>query len=176
LKGLAALQPEHRESKLLLAELALEAQDAATARSLLAPLLASGAPSARLGAFAARLARLEDKDEEARRWMTRAVHAPAEADWSDIDPEGGAFAFDDSDWRRMVYVYGDEGALIHPRYERYESAAEAVPETALLERPRRAKAPAAASEGGPRAFDPSAHQPDDPGVSPASRDDEGAAA
>ena len=38
--------------------------------------------------------------------------------WSDLDPEGPAFLYDDADWARLVYVYGDAGQLIHPRMER----------------------------------------------------------
>jgi HemY protein len=158
LKGLAALQPEHRESKLVLIDVALEDNDAATARALITPLIADGAPSSRLCALAARLARLESEDEQARRWMARAAHASTEADWSDMDPDGRAFPYTADDWKRMVYVYGDEGRLIHPRYERYERNAEAVPETALLEAPqKRAAAKPAAYFEAPR-------PPDDPGV------------
>jgi HemY protein len=50
--------------------------------------------------------------------MTKAAGAPREADWSDLDPEGPAFLYDDGDWARLVYVYGDSGQLIHPRLER----------------------------------------------------------
>ena len=157
LKGLAAVQPEHRESKLILLECALDEEEAETARGLLDPMLAGGAPSARLCAFASRLARLEGDDDAARRWMTRASHAPAEADWSDIDPDGEAFAYADDDWKRMVFVYGDEDRLIHPRYERFESVAGAVPETALLDAPRRRAAAQPVESVAVR-------QPDDPGV------------
>tara|TARA_R110002072_G_scaffold232039_3_gene389391 strand:+ start:2032 stop:3486 length:1455 start_codon:yes stop_codon:yes gene_type:complete len=158
LKGLAALQPEHRESKLVLIDVALEDNDAATARALIAPLIADGAPSSRLCALAARLARLESEDEQARRWMARAAHASTEADWSDMDPDGRAFPYTADDWKRMVYVYGDEGRLIHPRYERYERNVEAVPETALLEAPHK-RGPAK-----PAAYFEAPRPPDDPGV------------
>ena len=171
LRDLAAIRPEHRESKLLLIEAALESSESETARRLLEPMLALAAPSARLCALAARLARLEGEDEKARRWMTRASHAPGEADWSDIDPEGKPFAYSREDWARMVYVFGDEGRLIHPRYERFELAAGAVPETALLDAPKPRPTvvsadPAPASRKTPRrrASAEPARQPDDPGV------------
>ncbi len=160
IKGLAALNPDHRESKLMLAERALDARNAEAARVELAPLLAQGAPSARMCALAARLARLDGDDDLARRWITRAAHAAGEPDWSDIDGEGRAFAFPPEDWGRMVYSWGDEARLIHPRHERYEIAAEAVPETALLEAPKPVKTPAPA----PAAYFESGRAPDDPGA------------
>ncbi|MGE3867651.1 MAG: hypothetical protein AB7G04_12130, partial [Hyphomonadaceae bacterium] len=51
-------------------------------------------------------------------WLAQAAFAPREADWSDLDPEGAAFLYEDADWARLVYVYGDTGKLIHPRLER----------------------------------------------------------
>ncbi|MCW5724264.1 MAG: heme biosynthesis protein HemY [Maricaulaceae bacterium] len=163
LRELAALNPEHRESKLLAAEAALDSGDVGASRAALDPLLGLGAPSARLCALAARLARQEDDDKAARRWMTRAAHAPGEADWSDIDADGRAFVFAPDDWKRMVYAYGDEGRLVHPRHERFEIAAEAVPETALLEAPRTKPKPKAEVPS-ERTFYETPRPPDDPGV------------
>lgn len=162
LNALAALNPDHRESRLIRIQTALEESDAPSARNLLDPMLdKTDAPSSRLCALAARLARLEGRDEQARRWMTRASHAATEADWTDIDPDGRLFAYTPDDWKRMVYVFGDENRLTHPRYERFERIAETVPETALLEspRPKRTAASRSASFAGapPR-------MPDDPGV------------
>ncbi|WP_300553014.1 heme biosynthesis HemY N-terminal domain-containing protein [Maricaulis sp.] len=164
LKTLADLQPEHRESQLIRAEIALDEGESATAESLLKPLLEEGAPSARLCALAARLARLKDEDEQARRWMTRAAHASVEADWSDMDEDGRPFPYTEDDWKRMVYVFGDEARLIHPRYERYESAAEAVPETALLEAPRAKPASGGVTPGSGTQYFEAPRQPDDPGI------------
>ena len=175
LNALAALHPEHRESRLIRIQTALEDNDAATARDVLDPILkATEAPSARLCALAARLARLEGKDEQARRWMTRASHAAAEADWTDIDPDGRLFAYTDDDWKRMVYVFGDENRLTHPRYERFERNAEAVPETALLDAPRPRRA--AASRAGAQFADAPARMPDDPGVEDDAEDADGRSA
>lgn len=174
LKGLAALNPEHRESKLLLVQVALDDGDARTGRRILDPLLEEDTPSsARECALAARLARLEGEDEDARRWMTRAAHASNEADWSDIDPEGRAFPYTDDDWKRMVYVYGEEGRLIHPRHERFEGAAEAVPETALLEAPKPARNGSGITPGSGTAYVETARQPDDPGITETGEDDSG---
>lgn len=162
LNALAALHPDHRESRLIRIQTALEDGDAPAARELLDPILAkTEAPSSRLCALAARLARLEGRDEQARRWMTRASHATAEADWTDIDPDGRLFAYTPDDWKRMVYVYGDENRLTHPRYERFERIAETVPETALLEAPRPKRAAASRSA---QFADAAPRMPDDPGV------------
>lgn len=174
LKALAELNPEHRESKLILIQAALEEGDAATARELMAPMLASASPSARVSALAARLARLEGEDEQARRWMTRASHAAPEADWTDIDPDGRLFAYTAEDWKRMVYAFGDEGRLTHPRYERFERYAEAVPENALLEAPR-PRAAAASRTGRAPDFAAASRMPDDPGV-PEDEDEEAGSA
>jgi HemY protein len=161
LKALAALNPEHRESRLILIQTALEEGDAPEARKLLDPMLDGGAPSSRLCALAARLARLDGKDELARRWMTRASHAGADADWSDIDPDGRLFAYTPDDWKHMVYVYGDENRLTHPRYDRFERVAGAVPETALLDAP---KPPRTVGQRVASFADTQPRMPDDPGV------------
>ena len=125
---------------------------------------AVGRQSSRVSALAARLARLEGKDDEARRWMTRASHSATEADWSDIDPDGRLFAYTAEDWKRMVYVFGDEGRLTHPRYERFERYAEAVPENALIEAPRPKAAAASRARQAPAYADTTPRMPDDPGV------------
>jgi len=172
LRDLAQLQPDHRESQLILAEIALEDGDSAAARKQLEPHLDGDNPSARVCSMAARLARLEGEDEQARRWMTHAARASAEADWTDMDPDGRAFPYTQEDWQRMVYVFGDEGRLIHPRYERHEGAAGAVPETALLEAPRPKPASGGVTPGKGTSYFEAPRQPDDPG--PAAEDDEDA--
>lgn len=161
LRELAALRPEHRESRILLVEAAMEDGETGLARAILDPLLEMGTPTARLSALASRLAQIEGDEREARRWMTRASHAPGEADWSDIDADGRAFPYAPDDWKRMVYAFGDEGRLLHPRHERYEIAAGAVPETALLEAPKPARAK---RESGDKSFYSAPRMPDDPGV------------
>ncbi|XBQ17549.1 MAG: heme biosynthesis HemY N-terminal domain-containing protein [Oceanicaulis sp.] len=178
LRHLASLNPDHRESRVLLAETAIEQENRDAARAALAPLLAQPPVSARVCVLAARLDQLEGEEAGARRWMARAAHAPGEADWSDIDEAGQAFNYTDADWRRMVEAWGRDQRLIHPRHERFESPAAAAPESALLEGPRAASAsPAAAApqpssqtkaqsggdKPGPSFYEPG-HAPDDPGV------------
>ena len=117
LRALAALNPDHRESRLLLAEQALATGDAAAAADLVGAL-DDDAPSARLCALRSRIAQASGHTDEARAWAARAARAPHESDWSDLDPEGGAFAYAPADWARLVTTYAETGELIHPRLER----------------------------------------------------------
>ncbi|MEQ8406622.1 MAG: heme biosynthesis HemY N-terminal domain-containing protein [Oceanicaulis sp.] len=174
LRELAGMNADHRESRLLKAETAIDLANAEGARAALAPLLAQPPVSARVCVLAARLDQLEGDEPGARRWMARAAHAPGEADWSDIDEAGAAFNFTDADWRRMVHAWGRDHQLIHPRHERFEIPAAAAPESALLEPPRAKPATAAAAAPQPEApatgdsagpsFYETGRAPDDPGV------------
>ncbi len=118
LRQLYKANPTHRETILLQVEEALSAGDAVTAWSALSPMVSQGTPSARLCTLAAKAETMLKNQQDARIWMERAATAPAEADWSDLDPEGDAFDYADQDWRRLVFSYGEKGELIHPRYER----------------------------------------------------------
>ncbi len=166
LRGLAALNPDHRESRLLLADVALEQANLEAARAALSPLLSQPPLSARLCTLAARMEKLAGNEDAARRHMARATHAPGEADWSDIDEGGRAFSYTDSDWARMVEVWGHDARLIHPRHERYEIPAAAAPEAALLEGPKPRPGSSAVSQGdkSDASFYEPGRAPDDPGV------------
>ena len=118
LRALYKANPTHRETILLQIEEALAAGDALTGWSALSPMVADGTPSARLCTLAAQAETMLNNHQDARIWMERAATAPAEADWSDLDPEGDAFDYMDQDWRRLVFSFGEKGELIHPRYER----------------------------------------------------------
>ncbi len=118
LRNLYKANSTHRETILLQIEEALASDDALTAWSALSPMVTKGTPSARLCTLAAQAETMLNNQQDARIWMERAATAPAEADWSDLDPEGEAFDYTDQDWRRLVFSYGKEGELIHPRYER----------------------------------------------------------
>ena len=65
--------------------------------------------------------------DEARAWIARSGAAPQEPDWSDIDPDGKAFAYTPQDWSRLVAVYAETGELIHPRLERQEKTISELP-------------------------------------------------
>jgi len=118
IKALTKNNPAHRESILLDVEELLTAGDAVTAWSTLAPLVNDDTPSARICALAAKAETMLDNPQDARIWLERAATAPAEPDWSDLDPEGDAFDYTAQDWRRLIYTFGEKGELIHPRYER----------------------------------------------------------
>ncbi len=116
-KSFIRQNPEHRESILLQVEENLRSGDAVSAWTILTPLLASGDPSARLCLLAAETESMLSNEGDAKVWAIRAATAPTEPDWSDLDPEGDAFDYSSQDWRRLVYSFGENGELIHPRFE-----------------------------------------------------------
>jgi HemY protein len=126
LAGLAALNPNARESLILKVEQALIAGEYAEAREAAAALDVEE-PSQRLAGLFARLASSSGDMDGARAWMARGGAAPAEPEWSDINPEGRAFAYTPADWARMVSTYAESGELIHPRYERREAVISELP-------------------------------------------------
>jgi len=114
---LAEKRRDHRESKIIQAELAMERGDWGAAQSHLEDAYREN-PSSRICILFAQVARGRGDENAARTWLAQAAGAPRELDWSDLDPEGPAFLYDDNDWARLVYVFGDGGQLIHPRLER----------------------------------------------------------
>jgi HemY protein len=130
LGGLAGQNPTHRESRILHVEQALIAGDPDAARE--AALMLEGEPvTARTAGLLARVAYASGAPDEARVWMARGMSAPHEPDWSDLDPEGRAFAYHASDWARLVATFAETGELIHPRYERHERSLSELPELPL---------------------------------------------
>lgn len=115
--SLADKRRDSRESKIVMAELAMERGDWNSAQAALEDAYREN-PSSRICILFAQVARGRGDENGARTWLAQAAAAPREADWSDLDPEGPAFLYDDSDWARLVYVFGDGGQLIHPRMER----------------------------------------------------------
>jgi HemY protein len=122
LRTFAERRRDHRESKIVLAELAMERGDWGAAQAALEDAYREN-PSSRICILFAQVARGRGDENAARTWLAQAAAAPREADWSDLDPEGPAFLYDDSDWARMVYVFGDGGQLVHPRMERGQNDA-----------------------------------------------------
>lgn len=122
LRAFAEKRRDHRESKIVLAELAMERGDWGAAQAALEDAYREN-PSSRICILFAQVARGRGDENGARTWLAQAAAAPREADWSDLDPEGPAFLYDDSDWARMVYVFGDGGQLVHPRMERGQNDA-----------------------------------------------------
>ncbi len=117
MRTLAEKRRDHRESRIVLAELAMERGDWGGAQAALDDAYREN-PSSRICILFAQVARGRGDENAARTWMAQAAAAPRELDWSDLDPDGPAFLYDDSDWARLVYVFGDSGQLIHPRMER----------------------------------------------------------
>jgi uncharacterized membrane-anchored protein len=75
----------------------------------------------------ARVAYANGEADEARAWVARGAAAPQEPDWSDLDPEGRAFAYARDDWARLTVSYAETGELIHPRFERRERTMSELP-------------------------------------------------
>lgn len=127
---LAAVNPTHRESRFLYVEQALIAGDAAAAREAARAL--EGEPvTARIAGLLARAAYAAGAVDEARVWLAQGMNAPPEPDWSDLDPEGRAFAYHAQDWARLVITFAETGELIHPRHERRERTLRELPELPL---------------------------------------------
>ena len=124
LSSLAAANPLHRESRILKAEMAIDARDWIGSVKALA-LLVEEKPTARLCLLMERSLNGYGDKAEAERWARMATTASREADWSDIDPRGGAFDYDAKDWARLVYAFGDVGDLIHARHEAFGRELEA---------------------------------------------------
>ena len=127
LVALAALNPGARESRILSVEAALIAGDAAWAAELGRGLEAEPL-TARIAGLLARAAFAAGRPDEARLWRARGLTAPGEADWSDLDPEGRAFAYQPADWARLAVSFAETGDLIHPRHERREPGLSDLPD------------------------------------------------
>ncbi|MEZ5961747.1 MAG: heme biosynthesis HemY N-terminal domain-containing protein [Hyphomonadaceae bacterium] len=117
MRAFAERRRDSRETKIVLAELFMERGDWGGAQAALEDAYREN-PSSRICILFAQVARGRGDENGARTWLAQAAAAPREADWSDLDPEGPAFLYDDSDWARLVYAFGDGGQLIHPRMER----------------------------------------------------------
>jgi HemY protein len=127
LASLAAFNPEAREARILMAEQALTAGDGVGARAAAKAL--EGEPlTRRLAGLQARIASALGDRDEARAWTVRGAAAAPEPDWSDLDPEGRAFAYTAADWARIARAYAERGELTHPRFERRERGVSDLPE------------------------------------------------
>jgi len=147
---------KHRESKILTAEQALASEDGVAALATLDELLQDEDTSARVCMLAAQAENMLGNAVDAGTWQNRSLCAPIEADWSDLDPDGAAFDYNNADWQRLSVSYGENGTLIHPRYEAHKR--------------RRVVADI---EPAPQPKDePDAPSPDNPGVSETSTDNQ----
>ena len=108
-------------------EAALTAGDAARAVELARGLEAEPL-TARIAGLLARAAYAAGRPDEARVWRARGLNAPGEPDWSDLDPEGRAFAYQPADWARLAVSFAETGELIHPRHERREPGLSDLPD------------------------------------------------
>jgi HemY protein len=152
LDGLIRLNPSHRESRILAVEQALTNNDGVAAIAALDPLLAER-PTSRILALRAAAAKVSGDEQGAKDWLGKGANAPREADWSDLDPDGSAFVYEDGDWARLIESYGERGVLVHPRLERSDAERLVAPELASLTAAAVPEAPANATRS-PSADDP----------------------
>ncbi|WP_304163896.1 heme biosynthesis protein HemY [Phenylobacterium aquaticum] len=168
LGDLAALNPTARESRILAVEAALTGGDPVRAAEA-ARALEAEPVTARIAGLMARVAFAGGRPDEARVWMARGVSAPREPDWSDLDPEGRAFAYQPGDWARLVTSFAETGELIHPRHERRERVMSELPELPISYAD---PAPLLAADGGAQApypIDEGHYEDDEPPPPPSPR-------
>ena len=126
LRDLASANSGHRESLILMVEQALIAGDVGAAQDA-ARVLETWPVTARTAGLKARVAYAAHRPDEARLALAQGQDAPHEPDWSDLDPEGRAFAYAPADWARLVSTFAETGELIHPRLERRERSLSELP-------------------------------------------------
>jgi HemY protein len=153
LDGLIRLNPAHRESRILAVEQALTNGDGVAAIAALEPLLAER-PTSRILALRAAAAKVAGDAQGAKDWLGKGANAPREADWSDLDPDGSAFVYEDADWARLIESYGERGVLVHPRLERSDAERLVAPELASLTQTVATTAPSETTGNAPSADDP----------------------
>jgi HemY protein len=186
-QSLAQKAPGHVESALAVARAALDAQEFATAREVLKPLLRE--PTQRVAELMAEIEQRERGDEgRAREWMARALRAPSDPAWTadgivsdrwmPVSPASGRL--DAFQWRVPLAELADQREIIEaddalrdepPPVRNAEPVSPPVA-SAEAGRPSPPAVPAAlpssrASER-PRAqaVIPLVHAPDDPGPEP----------
>ncbi|GAB5459448.1 MAG: heme biosynthesis HemY N-terminal domain-containing protein [Henriciella sp.] len=130
LEALISANPDHRESRILKAEIAMSRRDWLSAVKDLAFLVEEN-PTSRLCLLLEQALKGYGDKAESARWARMAVTASREPEWSDLDPKGSAFDYSQRDWGRLVYAFGDTGKLVHPRYESSERELEAGRQIAL---------------------------------------------
>ncbi|MEL7480314.1 MAG: heme biosynthesis HemY N-terminal domain-containing protein [Pseudomonadota bacterium] len=138
LQRLIDANPDHYESKVLGAELAIQERDWVAAIKTLAMLVEAG-PTGRLCLLMERALKGYGDSSEAARWARMAVTASREGDWSDLEPRGGAFNYSAGDWARLVYKFGDAAQLVHPRHEAFARELDVARAMAALPAPPEAE-------------------------------------
>jgi len=131
LQGIIDRNPSHRESHILQMERAilnLNQEEIARATAVLEPELSDDKLTRRMAGLMAKAALASGEPDAARDWVMRAAQARPEADWSDIDADGKAFAYSPADWTMLVTTYAESGTLAHPRLERADPTLADVPD------------------------------------------------
>ncbi len=130
LQELVDRNPGHRESRLLQLERAIllnSAPDIAAAMSALEADAADDVITRRLCGLMAKAASALKEPETARLWLSRGEQARFEANWSDLDTDGKAFAYTDADWAAIISRFAESNELAHPRFDRGEKGLAELP-------------------------------------------------
>lgn len=101
--------PDHPESRLLLAEVQLEGGDAAAAQETLEPLL-SGRPQRRVLSLMAAITEKRYGVDAARKWHDRASRAPLDM----VPGMDGVFHYTTEGWRRLIREFSEFERLAPP--------------------------------------------------------------
>ncbi|GGY37347.1 heme biosynthesis protein HemY [Parvularcula lutaonensis] len=104
--------PDHPESKLLLAQVQLEGGDPAAAQETLEPLLI-GRPNRRVLRTMADITQARYGEAAATAWRIRAEAAPEEV----IPGADGTFHYTTEGWRRLIREFSEHGRLAPPPLE-----------------------------------------------------------
>lgn len=152
LSTLVAQNSQDREARILAVEQALISGAYPDAREA-ARALSDEPLTARLCGLYARLAYGLGDADGARVWIAKGVVAAQEPAWSDINPEGRAFAYAPGDWARLVSAYAETGDLIHPRFERREAVMSDLPKVPMAYEPHQPFVSAAEAGFAPMADD-----------------------
>ncbi|WP_031551346.1 heme biosynthesis protein HemY [Parvularcula oceani] len=112
LRKLAAQNPEHEESRLLLAQQHIALGEYSEAKALLEPLLKTQ-PGPRTFIAMADLMEGQHGEGAGRPWRERAAAAPREP----LPGQDGTFSLTTEGWRRLIEEYGEHGRLAPPPLE-----------------------------------------------------------
>ncbi|NRA31377.1 MAG: tetratricopeptide repeat protein [Parvularculaceae bacterium] len=104
--------PDHPESRLLLAQVQLEGGDAAAAQETLEPLL-TGRPQRRVLSLMAEITESRYGPTEAKKWKQRAASAPLDI----IPGMDGVFHYTTEGWRRLIQEFSEFERLAPPPLE-----------------------------------------------------------
>lgn len=110
--------PKHYETQMFKVEQLLHSGSGNNALKLLSPYLSNGGDNERVCLLAANAEALKQNNLGALEWLQKAITAPKDLNWSDINSEGVAFDYTKEEWVRLINLFGKKAELMHARYEK----------------------------------------------------------